>query len=385
MAIEEKLKGLKKWELVTRARKLKETRYRRLNKKELIEYIKANYTEQEIKAIIDVKLPWWKRIRDFTHFYGIQTALSLFVGIIAIILAFIFFQSSKKSDAALNKRLDIILKKFENRDPLERDRLIKELKEKNEDLETALKDERAGNTKERKEAINALKKGNPTKAQELFKRRIEKDKVNLAENYLNLGNAYYVDLKFDEALESYNKSIENKPDYHEAWVSKGIALYDLSRYEEALQAYDKAIEIKPDYYQAWYNKGFTLTDLGRHDKALEAYNKAIEIKPDDQSVWNNKGDALRKLSRHEEALKAFDKAIEIKQDYHEALSYKGIALHHLGRHDEALEAYNKAIEIKPDDHDSWYNKWGVLVAMGRLKEAMKAYRKYNELKKNIKK
>jgi tetratricopeptide (TPR) repeat protein len=28
--------------------------------------------------------------------------------------------------------------------------------------------------------------------------------------------------------------------------------------EEAIASYDKALEIKPDYHEAWYNRGFAL-------------------------------------------------------------------------------------------------------------------------------
>ena len=116
---------------------------------------------------------------------------------------------------------------------------------------SALKDKKSGNIKERKEALEALKKGNAAKAQELFKKaierdknRIEKDKENLARNFINLGNAYYFDFKV----------------------------------EEAIKAYDKAIEINPDDYKAWYNKGVALNKLGRHEEAINAVNKATELK-----------------------------------------------------------------------------------------------------------
>jgi hypothetical protein len=45
MDIEARLKGFKKWELVTIARKLKATGYSKLNKQALKEHIKANYSE----------------------------------------------------------------------------------------------------------------------------------------------------------------------------------------------------------------------------------------------------------------------------------------------------------------------------------------------------
>jgi len=42
----------------------------------------------------------------------------------------------------------------------------------------------------------------------------------------------------------------------------------LSRYDEAIASYDKAIEIKPDDYEAWKNRGKALYQLSRYDEAI---------------------------------------------------------------------------------------------------------------------
>jgi len=60
-----------------------------------------------------------------------------------------------------------------------------------------------------------------------------------------------------------------------------MALEALQRYEEALASYDKAIEIKPDNYYAWQNRGSALGYLQRYEEAIASYKKVIEIKPDD--------------------------------------------------------------------------------------------------------
>jgi tetratricopeptide (TPR) repeat protein len=67
-------------------------------------------------------------------------------------------------------------------------------------------------------------------------------------------------------------------------VSRGVALDNLGQYEDAIASYDKAIEIKPDYYEAWNNRGNALGDLGRFEDAIASFDKAIEIKPDNDSA-----------------------------------------------------------------------------------------------------
>jgi tetratricopeptide (TPR) repeat protein len=56
--------------------------------------------------------------------------------------------------------------------------------------------------------------------------------------------------RYQDAIASYNRSVEIKPDHYEAWYSRGNALLNLKRYQEAIQSYDKAIQYKPDYQEA---------------------------------------------------------------------------------------------------------------------------------------
>nr|WP_322745327.1 tetratricopeptide repeat protein [Coleofasciculus sp. LEGE 07081] len=172
----------------------------------------------------------------------------------------------------------------------------------------------------------------------------------------DVGNSWDDLGRREEAVVSYDKAIEFKPDYHQAWYNRGIALGNLGRLEEELASYDKAIEFKPDYHQAWCNRGYALGNLGRLEEELASYDKAIEFKPDLHQAWYNRGYALGNLGRLEEELASYDKAIEFKPDLHQAWNNRGYALNDLGRLEEAVASYDKALEIKPDETSAFYNK-----------------------------
>jgi tetratricopeptide (TPR) repeat protein len=57
------------------------------------------------------------------------------------------------------------------------------------------------------------------------------------------------------AIEAYEKAIEIKPDFNEAYYSIGVAYANLSKFEKAIEAYEKAIKIKPDFNEAYYSIG----------------------------------------------------------------------------------------------------------------------------------
>jgi tetratricopeptide (TPR) repeat protein len=197
---------------------------------------------------------------------------------------------------------------------------------------------------------------------------------------LNLG-------RYEEAIASFDKTIEIKPDNDAAWYNRGVALFKLGRLDEAIASFDKAIEFNSDLHQTWYNLGYALSNLGRYEEAIASFDKAIEFKPDNDAAWYNRGIALRKLGRYEEAIASFDKTIEFKPDKDEAWHNRGSALGNLGRlnlgrYEEAIASFDKAIEIKPDDDAAWYNRGFALLNLGRYEEAIASYDKAIEFKPN---
>jgi len=67
-------------------------------------------------------------------------------------------------------------------------------------------------------------------------------------------------------------------------MNLGNVFKELGRLEEAVASYQKAIDNKSDYAEAYYNLGSSLNKLGRLDKAVTSYHRALDIKPDYLSV-----------------------------------------------------------------------------------------------------
>ena len=135
----------------------------------------------------------------------------------------------------------------------------------------------------------------------------------------------------------------------------GAIYAGLSRYKEAIASYNKAIDLKPDYAEAHYNLGIALNELGENGEAVNSYNKAIDLKPDHIEAYNNLGVALNALGKHEEAIASYDKAIDLKLDFLEAYNNRGLVLIEQGHNQEAINSFNKAIELKPDYAEAYSN------------------------------
>ena len=176
------------------------------------------------------------------------------------------------------------------------------------------------------------------------------------------GDDLYLQARYGDAVDAYNKALEIDPYYSIAWNKRGNALTRLRYYEEAIRNYDKAIELDPYYGQAWDNKGQALYRAGMFNESLIAYNRAIAINPNDLHAMVNKGMNLQKLGRvgeartvYEDVVKIADK--EIRRNPNDAKydadlwSNKGDALFRLGQFPEALIAYNRSLEINPKNPD----------------------------------
>ncbi|MGB5963627.1 MAG: tetratricopeptide repeat protein [Coleofasciculaceae cyanobacterium] len=198
--------------------------------------------------------------------------------------------------------------------------------------------------------------------------------------WVNRGNALRHLGRFEEAIASYDKSVEIKPDKDEAWYNRGMVLRSLGRFEEAISSYDQALKLKPDYYYAWNHRGMVLWNLGRFEEAISSYDQALKLKPDLHSAWYNRGIALRSLGRFEEAVASYDQALKIQPDFHQAWQFRGLWLEVLGRCEEAIASFDKALEIQPNYYLLWSNRGTVLRKLGRYEEANTSYDKALELK-----
>ena len=80
--------------------------------------------------------------------------------------------------------------------------------------------------------------------------------------------------KFDEAEETLTKAIKYDKGNYEAYYYRGCARVNAQKYEEAIADFEKAVELKPDYADAYFNLGRTYYLMHDEDKACENYKLA---------------------------------------------------------------------------------------------------------------
>jgi tetratricopeptide (TPR) repeat protein len=277
--IREQLDGMKRPELNRLAKDLKVKKVRDFKKDELINHLIEHFPAEDMLKILNV--PWWKRLlKQPNHIYGIIT-------IIALICAFLFFYFSQKGDEKVHEGMKKVENTLQRYDPLKRDELLKEKEKKIEELKTALQDECRGDSKERKQALAELEKGNVDKVLPLLEKSIKTKSCNLAKDYYLKGNVHYSKNQpdYQQALRAYLEAARLEPGNAEYLNSIGLTYLELAKYNKAIEYFEKALALDTGVHgdEHWdvavrlNNLGLAWLDLGNYQKAVEYSKKALTI------------------------------------------------------------------------------------------------------------
>jgi predicted O-linked N-acetylglucosamine transferase (SPINDLY family) len=170
---------------------------------------------------------------------------------------------------------------------------------------------------------------------------------DFAEAYCNLGDALTAGGFFDQAVEACRSAVAINPGFAEAFNNLGIALSELHRFDEAIAAYRQAIALRSDFAVAWSNLGGALFQMKQLDESITACRTAIRLKPDFAKAHCNLANALSEKEDLESAVAEYRRAIALLPTYAEAFNNLGTTLKKLGHVDEAIAAYRQAIALRP--------------------------------------
>jgi tetratricopeptide (TPR) repeat protein len=230
-------------------------------------------------------------------------------------------------------------------------------------------------------ALEQQNDGNPAAALEIYDLVLFRiPRHALAHN--NRGVALVELAKIEDALISYNRSIDLKPDYADAYFNRGNLLANIGRRDDAMVNYDMAIAANPNFASAYKNRGNLFYDLMSYGAALADYDTAISLMPEDFEAHNNKGNALRELRRYDDAVASYDAALAIRPN--EILPHinRSITFHAMARHKDALTSLDRAFPIQPNEANYHDMRGNILLELNRFEEAMTSYEKALEIQPN---
>ena len=173
--------------------------------------------------------------------------------------------------------------------------------------------------------------------------------------WVNHGNQLWRTSRYGAAIKAFNKAIDRKTNFHQAYYGKGLALYDLGKYPEANRAFEQAIALNSNFYPALYRQSLTLLTLKQYATALEIIDRAIALKPENTALSVLRGRALQNLARYDEAIVAYNKAIAVDNNPL-ILTRRGSIYRILGKQDLALADFQQAIKADPQYAEGYINR-----------------------------
>ena len=109
--------------------------------------------------------------------------------------------------------------------------------------------------------------------------RVLKERPNDAKAFAEVGDIYFDQHKFIDAIEYYKKAIVMDPQDIDVYNDMGLSYHYTGRSDEGLKYVEEGIKKNPAYQRIWLTKGFILAIRGNIADARSAWEKAYSLDP----------------------------------------------------------------------------------------------------------
>lgn len=209
------------------------------------------------------------------------------------------------------------------------------------------------------------------------------------DKYITLGDNYFKEGKFDEAITEYKKALEIKPrddilnKLGQAHQQKRLA----GKSEEQSAKIDtftskKTLDEMPGLererdlsIEELYDRGISYYDKGMIDKAIEEFKEVLELDPDDIETHYHLGNAYADKEMFDEAISIYKKVIEKNLEFIDAYLSLSTLYLDMDMVDEAISLCNQAISANSDDSFLCFHLGEAYVRNEQYEEAITAFNK----------
>jgi clan AA aspartic protease (TIGR02281 family) len=201
---------------------------------------------------------------------------------------------------------------------------------------------------------------------------------NSALDFLLLGNDYYKNSDYSQAIIHYTKSIEVKSDNPNVYYNRGLAKFNLAKYSSAIEDFSIAILQNPNYSNAYLERANSKKKLGEIKQAIEDYSMVIMLDSSNYESYYKRAGCYLDLQLYEEAIKDYNNSLLInKKDVYSFIN-RSLAKFFVKKYTESLDDCERAISYSNDldsvNKSTMYNIKGLnLFYLDKYSEAINSF------------
>ena len=137
----------------------------------------------------------------------------------------------------------------------------------------------------------------------------------------------------------------------------GFDRLQAGKYEGAIADFDRVINIRPKYTDAYINRADAKSGLGLYEEAVADFDQALQLQPDDASAYISRGNArARPWSIRGGHPLTLIRPFNCKPDDASAYISRGNAKLELGQYQEAIADFDQALQLQPDDASAYISR-----------------------------
>jgi Tfp pilus assembly protein PilF len=180
----------------------------------------------------------------------------------------------------------------------------------------------------------------------LFEHTLAITPPNLRIEY-NLGLAFAVSDRYDEAAAHFEKVLQIDPNYYNGLVAMGVTRAHQGRVPEGIEYFQAAIRSQPEMPTAHVQLAHALWKENRDQEGLEEMRRASQLAPKDADIQADFGLALGLAGRIPEAIEQLREALRWNPNSAEAHNNLGLSLLASGKTRESIPEFEAALRLKP--------------------------------------
>jgi len=195
--------------------------------------------------------------------------------------------------------------------------------------------------------------------------------------YAIKGDFHQRNKESEKALEAYKKSVELNNNSFLVWQQILYVESELNRFDDLIESCDKTIEVFPNQIMPYYFKGFALGRNENYDDAIKTLKQGTLIGSDNNALmaqmYSQLADAYNAKKEYNKSDESFEEALKIDPENATALNNYSYYLSLRGdRLEVAKDMADKANKLEPDNA-SFQDTYGWILYKLRLYEDAKKW------------